>query len=232
MDQEAIEVRLDRLEKENRLLKQWVARLKQENERLTQRIQPLESRTPADTGAIQVDPDQSKRLANLERRQRILAPCLVIAALVLGGTTYSNKGRLDRMKDFVSTRELHIVDDDSNMGITMANSKEHGPSIRMMDRQDYLRGQITGTPRIIMNVSENGKPSLLLLGKSTDDAGAIFQKPGPLGVAINLHDGIYPQLLINGRDGKSSYHVFIDPTKPTPVLEITDIQGNVVSRFP
>jgi hypothetical protein len=236
MDQAAIGAmlsRLDLLEQENKLLKQWIARLKQNDEELGQRLQSVEARCLDVTSMPnRTDRDQARRLALLERRQRLLIWGTVISGIVIGLMAYGSKKRLDGMSNIIQTRELEIVNEDGNIGIAVSNKKDHGPRLFMYDTLDYLERTITGTIRVMLAVGDDGRPSLYMNGKSPypRDPSLPF-KSGPMAISLGLANDDFPQLILSGPNGQDYIWAGWNPKNQRPTLE-TNWRGTTDFRAP
>jgi hypothetical protein len=196
--------RLEQLERENKLLKQWASRLK---ERLDK-------------------PEPAKAITGMSRGQRVLNWGMVVGLLFLGLNVMVFHSHFDSMRSYVSTKELLITNEDGNMGITLSNSKEHGPRLFMYDRVNYMGGQMTGAKRIALAVTKDGRPSLSLF-RTMDKPKPL--ETGPLGIHLGIAEGEHPQVYLNGPAGESGVYL---GTKPKPTLEIIGEDGDNLIRLP
>jgi hypothetical protein len=195
--------RLEQLEKENKLLKQWAARLK---ERLDKPPEP--------------------KPAGMSRGQRALNWGMVVGLVFLGMNVVTLYSNFNGMKTYVSTKELHIVNEDGNIGITLHNSKEHGPRLSMSDTIKINDAELPGANRIIMAVTKDGRPSLSLY--RTADKPKMLEA-GPLGILISIPKEQQPGVFLQGPDGKGGIYL---GTKPKPTLEISGEDGGDSIRLP
>jgi hypothetical protein len=196
--------RLEQLERENKLLKQWAARLK---ERLDK-------------------PEPAKAITGVSRGQRALNWGMVVGLVFLGLNVVVFHSQFDSMRAYVSTKELLIKNEDGDMGITLSNSKEHGPRLFMYDKMDYMGGQMTGAKRIALAVTKDGRPSLSLF-KTMDKPKPLGA--GPVGIHLGISEGEHTQVYLNGPTGKDAIYL---GTKPKPILEISDEDGRNLIRLP